>query len=75
MSDYPRLAIFIMLVVFTFQCIYATAMGLWLIAQFGFPVTSGILIFVIGYIALGFVAKMLAEIITLIGSIITLYFS
>ena len=74
MTDYPKLVVFIAFIVIVLQVIYSTATGLWLIAQFAFPITSGFLIFIIGFMFLGFIAKIALEIIGLIGSLFELIF-
>jgi hypothetical protein len=72
LENYPRLAIFIGVIIVIFECIYATAAGTWLILQFGFPITSGFLIFVIGFISLGLLLKYTIEVITLFVGIIAI---
>lgn len=72
LNNYPRFAIFIGVLIITLQCIYATATGTWLILQFGFPITSGFLIFVIGYAFLVLLLTWAVEIISLIAGIIAL---
>ena len=71
-DDHPGFALFIAIVVLAIQCIYATAVGLWLIAQFGFPITSAFLIFIIGFAFLAAMFKFAAEVIGLISIIIAL---
>lgn len=65
-DDHPGFALFIAIVVLAIQCIYATTTGLWLIAQFGFPITSAFLIFIIGFVFLGAMFKIAAEVMGLI---------
>ncbi len=70
LDNYPRLAIFIGVFGTIIQCIYSLEMGVWLIAQFGFPVTSTFLLFIIGFVFLGLLFKWGIELITLlIGTI------
>ena len=72
LDDYPKLTVLILVAVLVIQVIYSTATGLWLVAQFGFPITSAFLIFVIGFAFLGAVGKVIAEIISIVASVIIL---
>ena len=73
LDNYPRLAVFVGVCIIVLQCIYATSVGIWLIAQFGFPVTSAFLIFIIGFVSLGLLVKWAIEIMTLLYATILLY--
>lgn len=72
-ENYPRFTIFLGVVLMFFQCAYAMSVGTWLILQFGVPVTSGFLIFIMGFVFLGFVAKLVLEMISTVISLIIMF--
>ena len=73
MDTKGKIQSFLIVVILIVALLYANAAGIFIIAQFGLPVTSEFLTFLIGYAYIALIIKLFAEIIIGIFSFIGLF--